>query len=177
MLRIGTIALPSGDPKRGREAANETRLFYERDLERRLGAPPQPLPPAEGAKIRYQVMSTVPENWIPLIPVHVAGNNREIQMQRAAMPRILIGDTAPAPDPGRPRTSLFRPGLDETPAASYLLHEEEVPRAGTHVTQRFQRTRWRDGRAWVWLGVRKQTGRGEGSSGLAFDRIIDVPPQ
>jgi hypothetical protein len=25
--------------------------------------------------------------------------------------------------------------------------------------------------------VRKQTGRGEGSSGLAFDRIIDIPPQ
>jgi hypothetical protein len=172
-----TIALPSGEPKRGREAANETRVFYERDLERRLGAPPQPLPPAEGAKIRYQVMSRVPENWIPLIPVHIAGDNREVQMQRAAMPRILVGDTAPTPDPVRPRTSLFRPGLDETPPVSYLQHEDEVPRAGTHVTQRFQRTRWRDGRAWVWLGVRKQTGRGEGSSGLAFDRIIDVPPQ
>jgi hypothetical protein len=45
------------------------------------------------------------------------------------------------------------------------------------VTQGFQRTRWSDGRAWVWLGVRKQTGRGEGSSGLAFDRLVDVPPQ
>ena len=33
-----------------------------------------------------------------------------------------------------------------------------------------------DRRAWVWLGVRKQTGRGEGSSGLAFDQIIDSPP-
>ena len=53
----------------------------------------------------------------------------------------------------------------------YFLHEEEVSRAGVRVTQSFQRTRWRDGRAWVWLGVRKQTGRGEGSSGLAFDRI------
>lgn len=47
---------------------------------------------------------------------------------------------------------------------------------GVLVTQRFQRTRWRDGRSWLWLGVRKQTGRGEGSSGLAFDQIVDVPP-
>ena len=41
--------------------------------------------------------------------------------------------------------------------------------------QTFQRTRWRDGRAWVWLGARKQTGRGEASSGLAFDQLADLP--
>jgi hypothetical protein len=78
------------------------------------------------------------------------------------------------PRPVTPRTSLLRVGLDGLPAAPYFLHEEEVPRAGIRVTQRFQRTRWRDGRAWVWLGVRKQTGRGEGSSGLAFDRLVDA---
>jgi hypothetical protein len=27
----------------------------------------------------------------------------------------------------------------------------------------------------VWLGARKTAGRGEGSSGLAFDRIVDMP--
>jgi hypothetical protein len=169
-----TIPLPSGDPKRGREAAGETRYAYEKDLERRLGAPPAPKPPAEGAKIRYRVMSSVPENWIPMIPVHVAGDNRQVQLQRAAMLRILTGDTAPAPDAVAPRTSLMRQGLDGAVAQKYLLHEEEVPRAGTLVSLRYQRTRWRDGRAWVWLGVRKQTGRGEGSSGLAFDQIVDV---
>jgi hypothetical protein len=171
-----TIPLPSGDAKRGREAASETRYAYEHDLERRLGAPPHPRPPAEGAKIRYRVMSSVPENWIPMIPVHVAGDNREIQLQRAAMLRILTGDPDPTPDPVRPRTSLLRQGLDGGVAEKYLLHEEEVPRSGTVVSMRYQRTRWRDGRAWVWLGVRKQTGRGEGSSGLAFDQIIDAPP-
>jgi len=167
----------SGDPKRGREAAVETRYTYVKDLERRLGAPPAPLPPAEGAKIRYRVMSSVPENWIPMIPVHVEGDNREVQLQRAAMLRILVGDPDPTPDPVRPRTSLLRQGLDGAVAEKYLLHEEEVPRAGTLVSLRYQRTRWRDGRAWVWLGVRKQTGRGEGSSGLAFDQIIDIPPK
>jgi hypothetical protein len=171
------VPLPSGEPKNGREAAYETRDFYERALERVLGAPPQPLPPAEGAKIRYKVMSSVPENWIPMIPVHVEGDNREVQLHRAAMLRIMEGDPDTSPDPVRPRTSLLREGLEDVPQAGYRLHEEEVSRAGVRVTQGFQRTRWSDGRAWVWLGVRKQTGRGEGSSGLAFDRIIDVPPQ
>jgi hypothetical protein len=76
-----------------------------------------------------------------------------------------------------PGTALLRPGLEADPQVGYVLHEEEVSRAGARVTQGFQRTRWSDGRAWVWLGVRKQTGRGEGSSGLAFDRLVDVPPQ
>ena len=120
-------------------------------------------------------MSSVPENWIPLIPVHVPDDNRETQLQRAAMPRVLEGDPD-APLPVRPRTSLLRQGLEGAAPAPYLLHEEEVPRAGVRVTQSFQRTRWRNGRVWLWLGVRKQTGRGEGSSGLAFDRIIDLPP-
>jgi hypothetical protein len=63
----------------------------------------------------------------------------------------------------RPRTVLLREGLDRTPQRAYFIHEEEVPRAGARVTQSFQRTRWRDGSVWVWLGVRKLTGRGEGS--------------
>ena len=42
------------------------------------------------APVRYQVMNSVPENWIPFIPVHVPNNNREIQLQRVAMPRVLV---------------------------------------------------------------------------------------
>jgi len=175
-----TIALPSGDPKQGSEAAYETRAYFVNDFVRRQGHPPEPPPAAPGAKIRYQVMSDVPENWIPMIPVHVDGDNRETQLQRAAMLRFLDGDAVaghPAdPAPIRPRTSLLRFGLDGPGAPTrYIIHEEEVPRGGARVTQSFQRTRWRDGRVWVWLGIRKQTGRGEGSSGLAFDRIVDVP--
>ena len=34
---------------------------------------------------RRQVMTGVPENWIPMIPVHLANDNREIQLQRAKM--------------------------------------------------------------------------------------------
>ncbi|MBV8202560.1 MAG: hypothetical protein JOZ15_18240 [Acidobacteria bacterium] len=173
-----TIPLPTGERKPGAEAAREMLGFLERDLERRLGGPPPPPPAAADAAIRYEVMSSVPENWIPWLPVHVPGDNREIQLQRAAMPRILLGD----PDKPRkvqPRTVVQRQGLDQIPAVPYFVHEEEVPRAGTRVMQAFRRTRWRDGRVWLWLGVRKETGRGEGSSGLAFDRIVSVltPPR
>ena len=175
-----TIALPSGESKHGGEAGNETRAYFLRDFERRHGHPPIPPPGAPGARIRYSVMSEVPEHWIPMIPVHVEGDNREVQLQRAAMLRILEGDAVGGvpvdPSPVRPRTSLLRVGLEGAGApAAYFVHEEEVPRAGARVTQGFRRTRWRDGRAWVWLAVRKQTGRGEGSSGLAFDRLVDLP--
>src|SRR5262249_54248238 len=44
-----TIPLPSGEPKQGREAALEMHAFIEQDLERRLGVPPLPPPPAPGA--------------------------------------------------------------------------------------------------------------------------------
>ncbi|HEX8149790.1 MAG TPA: hypothetical protein VF591_21600 [Pyrinomonadaceae bacterium] len=167
-----TVRLASGDTKQGREAAAETLSFYKQ-----LAAadPPPPAPGtliANDAKIRYQVMSTVPENWIPFIPVHVEGDNRETQLQRAAMPRVIEGD--PQIRKVRPRTSLLREGLDQAQKAAYYLHEEEVPRAGVQVSQSFQRTRWRDGGVFIWLGARKQTGRGEGSSGLAFDSILDV---
>jgi len=168
-----TIPAPTGVGKPGGEAAIETLNFYRRLLE----ANPQSVPPSapieDKAKIRYEIINTVPENWIPFIPVHVENDNREIQLQRAAMPRILEGG-AGKPQKIRPRTTLLREGLDRNPPAAYFIYEEEVPRAGVRVTQSFQRTRWHDGRVFVWLGVRKQTGRGAGSNGLAFDRIVDV---
>jgi hypothetical protein len=171
-----TVRLASGESTQGSEAATETLNFYKRLLAENPAPVSDPTPLLENsAQIRYRVMNTVPENWIPFIPVHLTGDNRETQLQRAAMPRILEGEQG-TPERVRPRTTLLREGLDRTTASSYFLHEEEVPRAGVIVTQSFQRTRWRDGSVRVWLGVRKQTGRGEGSSGLAFDSIVDVPP-
>jgi hypothetical protein len=119
-------------------------------------------------------MNSVPENWIPFIPVHVPGSNRQIQLQRAAMPRILEGDPNP-PVRVQPRTVLLRQGLDQSPAQPYFVHQEEVPRAGARLIQAFQRTRWTDGSVFTWLRVRNQTGRGESSSGLGFDELEPVP--
>jgi hypothetical protein len=165
------ITLPSGDPKFGAEAGRELLAFLTADFERRHGHLPEPPAFAEGAKVRYRVMTSVPEQWIAMIPVHVTGDNRQIQLQRAAMLRIFDGDDVD-PLPVRPRTWLMRQGLDD--GDPYFLHEEEVPRAGVVVTRGYARTRWRDGRVWVWLGARKRTGRGEASSGLAFDQLADL---
>jgi hypothetical protein len=159
------IPLPTGWPRAGSEAAHELHTH----LQQLVGPPAGPsLPPA--APIRYQVMSSVPEEWLPFIPVHVDGSPRETQLQRAAMPRFLDGDPD-EPAKIRPRTPLMSQNLPK----AYYVYEEEVPRAGARVTQSYQRTRRPDGSVLVWYGARKGTGRGEGSSGLAFDQILDSP--
>jgi hypothetical protein len=163
------VPLPPGLGRSGHSAAAETRDFYERLLG---GVPTGPLLEND-ASVRYEVMNTVPENWIPFIPVRFDDSNRQIQLQRASMPRIVENSGAP-PEKVKPRTSLLREGLEQTPAVGYFVHEEEVPRTGVRVSQAYQRTRWTDGRVVVWLGARKSIGRGEGSSGLSFDRLVEV---
>jgi hypothetical protein len=160
------VQLPSGTSKPGSEAAHEYRDHLQRLITAPVSTRPEPAAP-----IRYQVMNTVPEHWIPFIPVRVPGSVRETQLQRAALPRLLEGDTAP-PAKVRPRTSLLRHGLPGT----YFVFEEEVPRSGVLVSQSYQRTRRVDGRAVVWFGARKQVGRGESSSGLRFDAVVPSEP-
>jgi hypothetical protein len=105
-----TIWLPTGEPGQGAEAARDLRAFLERDVLRRMGGTlPPPPPAAEEARFRYQVMTSVPEQWIPFVPVHVPGDLRQIQLQRAAMPRILEGDPK-KPKKVQPRTALMREG-------------------------------------------------------------------
>lgn len=163
------IPLPTGESKAGRSAALDTARYH-----RRLVTTPPALPPIENdAAIRYQLMTNVPENWIPFIPVHIENDVREIQLRRAGMLRTIEGDTNP-PVKIEPRSNLLRHGLDLVVPEGYDLYEEEIPRAGIRVSQSFHRTRWYDGQVFVWLGVRKQTGRGEASSGLAFDQIVPV---
>jgi hypothetical protein len=158
------IVLPSGTSRAGGEAARE----YHRHLQNLIG-PPGSSAIEPTASIKYQVMNEVPEQWIPFIPVHVDDSVRETQLQRAALPRILEGDPN-QPEKIRPRTMLLRQNLPK----AYYVHEEDVPRAGAVVSQSYQRTRWIGGRVFTWFGARKQTGRGEGTSGLAFDRLVDV---
>ncbi len=162
------IPLPSGGTRAGNVAAGEFHDHLQAQLDAAGGVPTEPI--EWKADVRYDIMTTVPEHWIPFVPEHVENDNRQIQLRRAAMPRFLVNDPAPTFERVRPRTTLLREGLDR--AQPYRLHEEEVPRSGTHVMQSFQRTRWNDGSVFTWLGVRKQTARGEGHSGLAFDRIV-----
>lgn len=162
------IPSPSGGSMDGHEAAPETRRFFEK----LAGVEPIDLPVFQ-ANIRYEVMNEVPENWIPFIPARKGDSLQAIHLQRASMLRFFIGDTG-RPKKVKPRTTLMREGLDSVPVQSYFINEEEVPRSGIKITQAFQRTRWYNGKVLNWLGVRKETGRGEGSSNLSFDRVVPV---
>lgn len=159
-----TVPTPDGIGRSGGDEAAETLAFYQARL-----AAPTATPSV--APIRYRAMTTVPEHWIPFVPVHVPGDNREIQLQRSRMLRILDGDPTP-PAKVAPRTQLLRTGLEATPAQPYFLFEERVPRGGVQVTQAFRRARGPDGRPHIWLGMTTRPGRGERSSGLAFDAIV-----
>jgi hypothetical protein len=162
-----TIPSLAGSGRSGRDEARETLQYHQQ-----LVAAAAPPPPAYQAAITYRAMSSVPEHWIPFVPVHVPGSVRQIQLQRSRLLRIIEADPSP-PAKVPPRTTLMRQGLEETPKQAYFIHEEEVPRAGVVVTESFRRTRWTSGEAYVWLGVQKQVGRGERLSGLAFDAIVD----
>lgn len=126
------------------------------------------------ATIKYRLANSVPENWIPFTPVKMDGLSRQIQLQRAAMPRYIEGLT---PDRVRPRTDLLKVNYnpDTETWGKYFIHEDEVPRTGVIVKKTWQRTRTEDGTVLVWLGKQKRTGRGEGSSNLQFDVVQDKP--
>ena len=161
------VQTADGASRPGREVALELNRKFQS-----AHPPAAPAGTAGTATIKYTLMNSVAEHWIPFIPVHVPGDNREIQLQRAAMPRLLAGEEGVVPEKIAPRTALLREGLDAPEPTSYFVAEEEVERAGTVVETRWQRCRWTDGKVILWLGHRRMVGRGEASSGLAFDVLV-----
>lgn len=106
---------------------------------------------------RYILGTSVPDYWRPFIPVHVPGSVRSIRLQRARLEGASV----------EPKAEVLRIKGD------YFIEEEEIPRAGRIVQRVYQRARWHDGKTFLWIGRRSQTGRGEGSSGLVFDHILE----
>jgi hypothetical protein len=119
-------------------------------------------PTGDGTALSYRLASEVPDYWIPLVPVPDP-SGQGIRLQRGALARP--GPTPLTPPRGR---ILGTPG-------PLFLRDEEVPRAGAHVTGGYQYARWIDGSSHLWRGRRKQAGRGEGSSGLKFDNVAEAP--
>jgi hypothetical protein len=71
-----------------------------------------------------------------------------------------------------PRGAILRLDPSAPVDADYLrIDEEEVPRDGIELKRAFNYARDAQGRALLWIGRSKITGRGEGSSGLRFDVI------
>ncbi len=164
------VPMPDGRGRPGKEAASELRTRLQKRIDDARAAGTSAEPPPWKADIRYRLMTSVPEHWIPFLSAHVPGDTRQTRLQRASMCRILRND----PDPPRkvkPRGRLLREGLDRPTQQALFINEEEVPRAGVIVTRAFQRTRSTDGRVITWVGMSKQVGRGEGSSGLSFDLL------
>lgn len=165
------IPTPAGKGDKGNEAALRIRKFHEK----LIGSGVVSVDVPYAAPISYLAMTQVPENWIPFVPVHKKNDNREIQLQRASMLRIIEGDPSDHPKKIKPQTSILREGLEEDPnPLAYYIYEEEIPRSGVKVNKAFQRARWLNGKVFTWLGMKKKTGRGEGSSGLAFDILKNV---
>jgi hypothetical protein len=114
--------------------------------------PPSALP-------QYRLATDVPANWTPLLP------------QRLADPPSLrlVGAAMLAPD----GSNVVRHAQGEllNAAPELKLFDEEIPREGVKVMRQFERARWIRGSTLLWVGLRKQVGRGEGSSALRFDGV------
>lgn len=118
----------------------------------------------------YELMTSFPENWIPFIPVKLGDStDSQIRYQRATYKRVLNTEPPLNTDENVvPRTNLLRPDNNKL-----FINEEEILRQGLELTTTFQRARWHDGSTHLWLGRKKRTGFGEGSSGLRFDKLSD----
>lgn len=143
------------------------------------------LKPEEGvdtttaADLKYRLMSEVPMNWIPFIPVRdtSATDNRSIKLQRAAMPLSLPNYDGTVAI--RPQTGYLRKGISdsddlELTDPTYFIDEELVTRAGLTIKKKNQRARWLDGKTYLWQGTTKTLGRGEGASHLRFDEVLNT---
>lgn len=113
--------------------------------------PPAQRPqPQAGAELVYELETTVPENWIPLVPVPTDGNGG-FKLRKGTM---------------TDRDASVGEILRATP---FDLQEEEVPREGVRVRRVPALARTGTGRSLRWVAREVSVGQGEGASRLAFD--------
>jgi hypothetical protein len=120
--------------------------------------PPQTTVSPPSALPAYRLATDVPSNWTPLLPQRIGTGTTSLRLVRGAM---LTPDGS----------NVIRQARGEllNATARLALFDEEVPREGVRVTRQFERTRWIGGTTLLWIGLRKQVGKGEGSSALRFD--------
>lgn len=120
----------------------------------------EPTPSVDDELRRYVLQTPVPRQWIPLLPRYDRDDAGAVAMRWLA--RGAMRDAADG-TPISPRGRLLEPG---TPLD---IFDEEVPRAGIRLTRLWTLGRSTNGQTHLWRGRRKDSGRGEGSSGLRFD--------
>ena len=134
-----------------------------------------------------------PLNWSIQLQRGVVVQHYAVDAQRLAEPRNAeyaavierlrhTPFVEPKPEQAGLQGFMFHPRgeiLRLTPAdpASLLstdflrLEDEEVPREGIELKRAFNHARDASGRSLLWIGRSKTSGRGEGASGLSFDRV------
>jgi hypothetical protein len=122
-----------------------------------------PAPSAASDLPRYLLSSTVPPNWIPLMPVQPSASDPKQSLLRRG--KVLQPDGSGAVHGAKGEQLNAVPNL--------LLYDEEVPREGVRITRQRRASRWTDGSTWVWTSLRNQVGSGEGSSALQFDQVLE----
>ena len=147
------------------ESPIEQAIRRDAMVARSAGTIPPATPGDPNAPSRYLLASTVPPNWIPLLPVQLADPTSGRILSRLRRGAVLQPDGS----------TKIHPALGQVlnAAQPLLLYDEEVPREGVHVTVLRRLARWTDGSTHVWTAFRRSVGRGEGSSGLRFDQAIE----
>jgi len=121
-----------------------------------------PAAPGQSEHLVYHLATRTPDNWVPLLPVQTKTG---LRLQRG---KVL--KTGGSRQFVTARGKLLNPQGPDSPLA---ICEEEVPREGVRITRHYRLARWQDGSTHLWIGRRKAVGRGEGSSGLKFDSILE----
>jgi hypothetical protein len=125
--------------------------------------PPPPKATADGPKIYYTLETSVPDNWIPMVPVQSPQN--ELFLRRGTMEIATSSGFV----------FLKAHALILEPQHPFFVADRVVSRAGIMVDRYFRRTRSADGSTFVWMARKSQLGRGPGWSGLRFDIVRDMP--
>jgi hypothetical protein len=165
-------SLESAPVEQVRFARDETANLVwaiERSVESATGRPldlrrPEPAPPApagaDTAVLEYRPMSTLPRNWLPLVP---PGPTTAPPL-KLVLGAVLNDGVVQTPSPQ---------GRVVTPNLS--LAAEEVSRDGLDVVRLFRYARWVDGSTRLWAARRRRPASGEASSALRFDFL--APPR
>lgn len=124
--------------------------------------PPGPSPTKPGGpEIYYLLGTSVPDNWIPLVPVITMQKQR--YFRRGTIGRIGLNN-----DQFTAHAQVLKPGVP------LFIKDQTVSRVGTEVRRYFRRVRWSGGSTFVWIAREMSPGRGPGWSGLAFDLIKPI---
>lgn len=128
--------------------------------------PPPPVATAGGPQIYYTLETTVPDNWIPMVPVK--SPQGELFLRRGTMEIPTATGFV----------NLKARALILAPQHPFFVADRVISRAGVLVDRYFRRTRSSDGSTFVWMARKSGPGRGPGWSGLRFDIVRDMskPP-